>query len=165
MVDESALKMAKKECEHGEFSKELRRTVQRLAYGAETSRREQVKEQLADLRDERDEVREERRRKEQQERKLDKKIERKEQELSDLQDTDAEYQGMLESIEADLYQGVRIWEDTTTVKTAANKTGQTPEDVVEDLRERNPDVPDRAFRKSEPQEPSKWKDPNNGYKS
>lgn len=157
-VDEDDWEAAKERCEHGELSEELRRTVQRLAYGSETTKRERVKEELEELREEKREVVVEKQQLQSKEQELDRKIQRKEEELDGLQDTEAEYTGMLETIEADLHDGQRVWGTMPKVEKAANRADKTTAEVMQELQERNPDVPDKAFRKSKPSESAKWKD-------
>lgn len=157
-VDEDALEDAKEKCDHGELSEELRRTVQRLAYGSEATKRERVKEELETLREDKREVVVEKQQLQSKEQEIQRKIERKEAELDALQDTEAEYNGMLESIEADLHSGARVWEDMSKVETAAQKADKTTTEVMSELKERNPDVPDEAFRQSRAGERGRWKD-------
>jgi len=157
-VDKQALEDAKESCEHGELSEELRRTVQRLAYGGETTKRERVKDELEELREKKREVIVEKQQLQSKEQELERKIQRKEQELDGLQDTEAEYTGMLETIEADLHDGARVWGTMPKVEKAAHRADKTTAEVIQDLQERNPDIPDKAFRESKPSEPAKWKD-------
>ena len=60
LVDEATLEQAKDGLDRGELSKELRATVERLAYGADVAQETRLTDQLRTLRENRREKRQER---------------------------------------------------------------------------------------------------------
>lgn len=57
-----------------------------------------------------------------------------------------EYEDRLRSLEADLRDGAHVDPEHGKVRDAAKSCGRSPTEVVEELKQRNPDVPDHAFR-------------------
>lgn len=157
-VDSDALDKAKKKLDHGELSKRLRRAVEEVAYGTETTERARLKEKLETLRSDRREKQQEIENLRHDADELDREITRVENRLDTLMQQDGEYDGFLKSIETDLHDGMRFDPQHGKVEDAAEIGETTPVDVIQDLKERNPDVPDKAFREPEPGEPPKWKD-------
>lgn len=157
-VDEADLTKAKENCEFGELSEELRRTVRELAYGREKTRREELKDELSEKRDKEREINTEIENLRTKRNEVRRDIEDLENELDNLRDTDAEYEGMLESMESDLHDGARIWGTMSKVEKAAGIAGKTTAEVINELKERNSGVPEEAFREAEQNEPGNWKD-------
>lgn len=160
LVDGSALEQAKENCEHGELSEELRRTVTRLAYGAETTERERLREELETHRENIRGLQQEIQAKQNELSEERRKAERVEERLDAMRDMDAHYEGMLDAIESDLKDGKRVWADQPRIQKAAETAGVSTQEVLGTLRERNPDLPAEAFQ--EPSMPGdvKWRDVN-----
>jgi DNA repair exonuclease SbcCD ATPase subunit len=57
-----------------------------------------------------------------------------------------QYDDLLESLESELYDGANITESRGKVQEAANMKGIDTAEVILELKERNPDVPDYAFK-------------------
>lgn len=136
---------AKREADHGQLSEEFRAVLQRIAYGEEVQHQEALRKELRKVRDEIDDI-------DAQLRDLRSKKEaaqRREARLEEqVQHTDSrkqKYEGQLESLESLLLDGTHIAPDNPIVKKAAGLMKISPEDVITDLRERNPAVPDHAF--------------------
>ena len=55
------------------------------------------------------------------------------------------YEATLEMLEETLYAGGRVFEDHGQVMKAAKVGGKETKDVIDELKERNPSVPDHAF--------------------
>lgn len=157
-ADKETVETAKEKLEYGELSEELRGRLDEIAYGAQTTKREQLKEQLEKLRGDKQEVHHEIEELENEEKEIDRKIRRVEEQLDAIRDTDGEYNGALEMIEVKLERGERMFSTHEDVERAA-QIGQKPkQDVIQDLRERNPDLPDEAFELSAPHEPTNWRE-------
>jgi len=156
IVDKETLEQAKSGLDRGDLSSELRNTVERLAYGADVAEETRLADTLKTLREDRRSLRQEKSNIQSKIDEKNRKIERVEQRLDQLRDREGEYDGVLAMLEEDLSDGVRIMEGTDKVKRAASIGDCEPSDVIEDLQERNPEIPDKAFRKARPNESPKW---------
>jgi len=155
---EEAYETAKDKLEFGEMSEELRGRVKEIAYGAETTRREELREDLEELRSEKRERATKITNLQEQQRETERKIERLEMQLDNIRDTDEEYNGALEMLEEQLHRGNRVHKNHDGLERAANIAEKPKDDVITDLQERNPDVPAHAFELSNPHEPLDWRD-------
>lgn len=157
-VPEEDLEKAKRRAEFGELSEELRKTVRRLAYGREKTRREELKDELEEEREEDRRIQREINALKEEQQDVQRNIRDLENQLDDIRDSEAEYEGMLEAISSDLREGTRVTPDATKIEKAAEAGGKTTGEVMNDLRERNPEVPECAYRLAEGHEPGNWKD-------
>jgi len=155
---ETTVEEAKSGLDHGELSEELRATVQRLAHGADVAEETRLTDRLQTLREERRNKRQERENIEQELEELNRDIERVEQRLDALRDQQGEYDGVLAMLEEDLNDGVRILGGSDKIKRAAKLGDCDVEDVIADLKERNPNLPDAAFERADAQEPANWQE-------
>jgi len=145
-VEDAAKELAKEKLEHGELSTELRETIHRIAYGKEISKREQLHKQLADLRDTKDQLRAEVREKQAEIEEIEGKIARVEERLDGMERREDKYDATLEMLEETLYAGGRVFEEHGQVMKAAKIGGKEPADVIQELKDRNPSIPDHAFK-------------------
>lgn len=157
-ADPEAYEIAKEKLEHGEMSEELRSRVNEIAYGITVGRQERLKEELHTLRDRRHSQVAERDALNADISETERKIERVEGKLDTLRDQAAEYNGALDTLESQLHEGERLFPKHDGVETAAQIGGKSIQDVLDDLRERNPDVPAYAFELSHPNEPFDWRE-------
>ena len=84
-----------------------------------------------------------------------------EEEIEEAKVRGNEYEDLLEDIEAEIRDGVSVFPDHGRIKEAAKMSGKSAGDVISDLRDRNPDLPDAAFterRKSD----EAWTGTNSG---
>lgn len=141
---------------HGEMSEELRAKVQEIAYGTEVTERKRIREQLEEERESKRDVEQEienlRHKRDEHER----RISNLEQRLEQLMDTDGEYEGYLQAIESNLRDGKRIYVNHGDTERAAELGNCEPADVIEALKERNPDLPEDAFREAKLHEEANW---------
>jgi chromosome segregation ATPase len=144
-VEANAKELAKEKLDHGELSTELRETIHRIAYGEEISKREQLHKRLADLRDEKDSKRAQIRELQAEVEEIESKIARKEERLDNMERREDKYEATLEMLEETLYAGGRVFEDHGQVMKAAKIGGKETGDVIDELKERNPSIPDHAF--------------------
>jgi len=165
LVDETTLEEAKGKLDHGELSEELRTTVQRIAHGAEVAEETRLTDHLETLREARRKKRQERDNIEQELEEINRDIERTERRLEQLREQDGEYDGVLSMLEEDLHDGRRILGGSDKIKRAASIGDCSVDDVVEDLRERNPNVPDKAFRPARDDEEPRWKTDTTGIRA
>lgn len=144
-VEAGAKDLAKEKLDHGELSTELREKIHQIAYGEEISKRERLHKQLAELRDEKDSKRAKIRELQAEVEEIEGKIARKEERLDGMERREDKYEATLEMLEETLYSGGRIFEDHGQVMKAAKIGGKETEEVIEELQERNPSVPEHAF--------------------
>jgi len=144
-VEDDAKQLAKEKLEHGELSTELRETIHRVAFGEKISKREQSRKRLAELRDEKDAKRSEIRDAEAELEEIEDKIARVEERLDNMERREDKYEASLEMLEESLQQGEHVFEDHGQVIKAAKVGGKETEDVIAELKDRNPMVPDHAF--------------------
>jgi chromosome segregation ATPase len=144
-VEASAKDLAREKLDHGQLSTELRETIHRIAYGEEISKRERLHKQLADLREEKDSKRAEIRELQAEVEEIEGKIARVEERLDGMERREDKYEATLELLEETLYSGGRVFEDHGQVMKAAKIGGTEPAEVIEELQERNPSIPDHAF--------------------
>jgi len=158
LVDEATLEEAKSGLDRGDLSEELRATIDRLAHGADVAEETRLTDRLETLRKERRDKRQERDNIEQELEEVNRDIERVEQRLDKLRDQQGEYDGVLAMLEEDLNDGVRILGGSDKIKRAAELGDCEVADVLTDLKERNPDVPDAAFRPAKEGEEANWQE-------
>lgn len=144
-VEANAKDLAKEKLDHGELSTELRETIHRVAYGEEISKRERLHKRLADLREKKDKKRATIREEQAELEEIEGEIARIEERLDGMERQEDKYEATLEMLEETLYAGGRVFEDHGQVMKAAKIGGTEPENVIEELQERNPSVPDHAF--------------------
>jgi len=144
-VEAGAKDLAKEKLDHGELSTELRETIHRVAYGEEISKRERLHKQLAELRDEKDAKRAKLRELQADVEEIEGKIARIEERLDGMERREDKYEATLEMLEETLCAGGRVFEDHGQVMKAAKIGGVEPAEVIEELKDRNPSVPDHAF--------------------
>lgn len=144
-VEQNAKDLAKEKLDYGELSTELRQTIHRIAYGEEISKRERLHKRLAELRDEKDSKRAEVREIQAEIEELEGEIARIEERLDGMERREDKYEATLEMLEQTLYAGGRVFEDHGQVMKAAKIGGVETSDVIDELRDRNPSIPDHAF--------------------
>lgn len=144
-VPEAMKELAKEKLEHGGLSRLVREQLREVAYGEELSRRARLEERLERHQDRRSELKREKEEIVAEIDELEEKMERDRSRLSDLQSKEDEYQGALEMLEDQLVEGTHIFPEHGQVKKAAHLGEKDPDSVIDDLRERNPSVPEYAF--------------------
>jgi chromosome segregation ATPase len=138
--------LAKGKLEHGGLTRVVRETLERIAHGEQSTEIERVKDQLADLRDTRQSLQKDRNRIDDELDDIERKIERAENRLDELRDKQGEYEGALQMIEDAMHEeGMHVFTDHGQVQEAAKIGDCSPGDVIEDLQERNPELPEERF--------------------
>lgn len=144
---------AKRDTDHGELSAEIRDLFRRIAYGGTggSSELDRVRSELDSVRDHIDDLRRQRR-------KIDAEIESKEtratrleERIEKLESKSEQFDTTVETLEKVLLDGSRVFPNRIDDDLDASR-------VIEELKERNPDVPDHAFRLAKPHEPNNWRD-------
>lgn len=144
-IDGDAKELAKEKLDHGELSRRLRETVEQIAFGEEVSKHTQLQQRLRTLREKKDDLRAERRELDAELETIEQEITRVEEQLSELDKREDKYEAALEMLEETLAEGGRVYPEHGQVVRAA-RLGDVDEDqVIADLQERNPSVPEHAF--------------------
>ena len=155
-VDKDTVETAKQKLEFGEMSQRLRETLEAIAHGTEVAEETRLTDRLQTLREERRSLKQQRDNVENDLDEVNRKIERVEQRLDSLREQDGQYDGVLAMLEEDLHSGVRILGGSDKIKRAAELGDCSVDEVIEDLKERNPEVPEKAFRPAQAGEPADW---------
>lgn len=138
---------AKRRLPHGGMSEELRGTLRRIAHGEDMNQRSRLEKQKRDLKKELRDEREKHRDAGANIETLEDRIQGINDELEGLSAKEDRYEAKLENVEYDLrIDGMRLWSDHPAVTDVAAEVGKTGEGVIKDLKHRNPDVPDHAFK-------------------
>jgi len=145
-VPKSAKELAMDKTEHGEMAEKIRTTFQTVAFGEEVGERSQLERELTEVRQKKDDVRAEIRELQAELDTLEQRETRIEDSLSSLSSKEDKFEGMLEMLEELLYDGVHMWPDNGKVQKAAAIGGIEPEGVIKKLKDRNPNIPEYAFK-------------------
>lgn len=145
LVPEHTRDAAQDRTEYGELSELVRGLYQRIAFGEEVEERESLKKELQRVRNEKDDIRGQIRGLQAELQTIETKEARLEEKLSEFTDDEQKYIGHLESLESRLYDGSNITPGDGGVESASNVGKCDPEEVIEDLKERNPEIPEYAF--------------------
>ena len=144
---EEVVETAKAKLKHGEMTEILRDTLRTIAFGEDLGQRARFERRTEELQDELRALREDKR-------ELSAKIENVEQQIhgyqtkiSNLSTREDRYEAKLESLEHRLrLEGQRLDIDHAAVKEVARSVQKEPDGVIEDLKQRNPDIPVYAFQ-------------------
>lgn len=144
MVPESHREQASKNTEYGGISQAVREVYRILAEGGSKSRvrlemqlrkvrrdRKRIQEEISDLRDQLSH--------------LTSREDELEDRVEDERSRSEAYEAQLEELEALLDDGDHIFEEHGKVQRAAEVGDRTPREVIDTLKDRNPDVPDELF--------------------
>ena len=141
-VPEEYRRLAQRKTEHGEMSERVRDIYKQAAYPNDVDDREDIDERLRELRGECDQLKLERRRAVER---LDAEIDSKEKQIARLEERkDAarskadQFEGALAQLVTHVENGGHIWETYPGVEQAAETIGESPEFVIEKVRERAP---------------------------
>lgn len=136
---------AQEATERGVLSEAVRNVYRAAAHGETFDGHERVAAELASIDAERERLSAQREH-------ADERLATLEERRADLEsvsdreaDRSTDYEAELDQIEADLHDGMHVFEEHGVVQQAAQAGGVTPAEVIEELKERNPEVPDYAF--------------------
>lgn len=146
---------AKRNTERGELAEEVRDLFRRKAYGCDAtsgnSELDQLQAELDDVRDRIDDLRRQRRQIDAEIESQESRAARLEERITRLEERSDRFETVVETLESMLLDGARIFPERVDDDLDAER-------VITALKERNPDVPDEAFRLSNPHEPTDWRE-------
>lgn len=131
--------------EHGAVSREMRAKLWEMMVGDARNEREKVKAKLEEKQERKQEVDAKIRELRAESENLETEIRELRHKYDTMESAEDKAKTKLEDIEANLWDGQNITTKLTTVKEAAHLLEVTPDEVVERVRERNPEAPDYAF--------------------
>lgn len=133
---------AKRKTERGELADEIRELFRRIAYGNDATKNnpqiDRLKAELRDARDHLDDLRSKRRRIDAQIEDEESRITRLEERIGSLEETNDKFESTVEALERVLLDGGRIVPSRIDDDLNAQA-------VIQELKDRNPDVPEYAF--------------------
>lgn len=145
-VPERTKEIAQEKLEYGGLTRVVRESVARVAHGEEVAERDRVADHLKDLRKQkRDKIRERDDINDEID-EIERKIERAEEELDRLDNSVGEYEGALQMIEDTMDNtNASVFIGHGKIRKAAEVGDKPQEDVIEDLKQRNPDMDNDRF--------------------
>lgn len=142
--------MAKRKLEYGGITREIREAIRRVAVGEDMNQRSRLERQLEELQEKRDDLRAKRREIEASIETIETKINGVQHDISQLSSKEERYEAKLEELEYDLREGgQRFYPEHKKIERIAGETQREPEALINDLKERNPDIPDYAFEEGD----------------
>lgn len=147
---------AKRNSERGELAEDVRNLFKRRAYGTgginENTELERLKAELQEVRDRIDDLRRQRREIDTEIESQETRANRLEERISNLEEKDDKFETVVSTLESVLLDGGRVFPERVD-------DGLNADAVIEELKNRNPDVPAKAFRLAKPHEPTDWREP------
>ena len=147
---------ARSAAEYGELSDRVRATYKTVAYGEAEGRSSELQLELETVRDRKERLRGEIRELQSELDTVESREARLEERLAEVQRRGERYEGHLESIETQLRGGTHIFPELPAVQRAAQTSNNTPAEVIAELQERNPEIPDHAFVRAD-KAPKPWR--------
>jgi len=145
-VPKETKQLAKEKLEHGGITRVVRQKLTEVAHGHGASEKDRVKDHLRELREDRKELKRKRTEIDERLDEVEVKIERAENKLEELRDKEGEYEGALRMMEEMMArEGTCVFPEHGKVKDAAQVGNCTPQDVIADLKDRNPEMDDSRF--------------------
>jgi len=136
---------AKRNAERGELSKRVRELFREVAYGEDIAENERKKQELAEVREKKDDLREQITTLQAELENVERKERRLEEQIQADQAVEQQFETILETLEAEVRDGANITEQRRSVKNASEIKGVEPSDVIQILKDRNPEIPSHAF--------------------
>jgi len=154
-IPQSTYRVVKERLDHGEITHEIRQLMDRLAHGDTTSRKKRLQDELEELRQKRETAQRKRNDLDKKIENLNSSIERAERKLDEVRDREGRYEATLEMIEnGPIEDGKHVFETHKQIQKAAEVGDCDPKDVLEDLKSRNPELPESRFSEKSAKDPS-----------
>jgi len=151
---------AKRNTERGDLATEVRKVFRREAYGEgsieESTELDKAKSELQEVREHIDNLRRERGRIDNEIESQETRAARLEERISSLEQEQDEIEHHLEMLENMLQNGERV--SLTRIKNATDMDDTAAMKIKQQLRDRNPEIPDKAFELASTHEPTDWRE-------
>lgn len=145
LMEDHLKERAKENTEHGELSERVRAVFKEAAYGDEIAERDQLSRELEELRQRKDDLRSEIRAKQAELADVQQRETRLEERLAEKKSREDRYETMLGNLETIVREQGPVTQQHPIVRDAAGLADTDAAEVIADLREECPDLPDRAF--------------------
>lgn len=131
---------------HGDLSDAVRQAYRIVAYGDDYENTARLKQRLERAKNEYKRLREEEDRVQEQKEETQKRIQRLRERIEEAESQEERYDELLADLESQIYAGSHVFPSHGDVEEAADVAGKEPEAVIDDLKERNSDIPEDAFK-------------------
>jgi len=145
LVPEDVKEDARENAQHGDLSEAVRQAYEIVADGDDYEDRFRLEQRLERTRSEYESLVEQKERIEREMRDLKSQIGRLESKLESIEEADAEYNESLKDLTVSLRQGEHLFPSHAAVQEAAELGNCEARDVIQELKDRNPEIPDDAF--------------------
>jgi predicted nuclease with TOPRIM domain len=145
LVPDSVKADAQENSGHGDLSDAVRQAYRIVAYGDDYEDTARLKQRLERARNEFERLVEQKEQIEREMRDVKGRIDSLEDKLDESEQQDEAFNEELDLLEDAVKEGEHIFPTHGKVEAAAEIGGVPPEDVIDTIRERNPDIPDDAF--------------------
>jgi len=151
---------AKRNTKRGELAEDVRDLFRRRAYGeqaaGETTELQRTKSELREVRERLEELRHERGKIQNEIESQERRAARLEERIEQLDQQNDQLEQAVEMLENMLQNGDRMW--PTRIKTAADVDVSTAEQLYQQLKDRNPELPAVAFEEPHIHDPNDWRE-------
>lgn len=146
LVPKSVKDDAKENAGHGDLSDAVRQAYRIIAYGDDYEDTFRLQQRLERARNEYERLVEDKEQVEREMRDVADRIDTLEAKLEEAEEADEAYEDELQRLEESIKAGEHIFPDHAKVENAAEIGSVSPQDVISELKNRNPDIPDDAFK-------------------
>lgn len=146
LVPESVREDAQKNSGHGDLSDAVRMAYRTVAYGDDYQNTARLKQRLERAKNEYRRLVEEKDAIEAEMEDAEDRIRTLREQLEKAEEADERFEEKMQELESKLHSGTHIFPNHGDVIEAAEAGGVAEAEVIEELQERNPDVPEDAFK-------------------
>ena len=146
LVPESIRDTAQENGEHGEVSEAVRTAYRIVAFGEEFGGANRLEMELRKVQDEKQRTEAKIREVEAELENLAQREEQIKDRIADVDSRNERFEKTLSDLEAMLDRGEAVFEGHAAVQSAARLGSRNPHEIVETLKDRNPDLPEKAFK-------------------
>lgn len=146
LVPEDLREDAKENSGHGDLSDAVRQAYRIIAYGDDYEDTFRLQQRLERARNEYERLVEDKEQIEREMRDVSSRIDSLDRKLEESKEAEAAFEDELSHLEAAVRSGEHIFPSHGKVQNAAEIGSVEPKDVVDQLKNRNPEIPDDAFK-------------------
>jgi chromosome segregation ATPase len=145
LVPRSVREDAQANSGHGDLSDAVRMAYRTVAYGDDYQNTARLKQRLERAKNEYRRLTEEKDGIEAEMDEAESRIRTLREQIADAEDADERFEAKIQELETKLHSGTHIFPNHGGVIEAAEAGGMAESEVIDALRERNPDIPEDAF--------------------